>query len=232
MPDILDIKVENPVSFPLDEPSDKVKAAMHKAWQRQDLELYLQRWENAYVPDFPEEFWDFSWRACDVGSGFGKFSLEQSQLYPERAYLAIDKGTRRGGGMSKRLSEAKRSNLFGLHGNAIPILANMPDESLDLITLFYPNPWWPWKHRKKRWSYHPLLPKMIALLKQGGEILLAANEKFYLEEWRYALTHHPRIALLEEVYVGLIQVERGRTHFEQKFIEHGIACGEIRFRKV
>ena len=110
----------------------------------------------------------------------------------------------------------------------------MPEESLDLVTLFYPNPWWPPKHRKKRWSYHPLLSKLVSLLKPEGEILLCSNEGFYLQEWLFAMRHHPSASeALEESYVGpvTVSVDEARSHFESKFLQAGTPCGEIRFQK-
>ena len=171
-------------------------------------------------------------RAVDVGCGFGKHLIEQCRLQPDQGFLGIDKGSLRGGSMVKRFEAEGCPNLFGLHGNAIPILAAMPDDSLDLITIFYPNPWWPAKHRKKRWSYHPLLPKLVSLLRPGGQILLTSNEDFYLGEWEYAIKHHPaaKDVMIHE-YSGLIRVTEGRSHFEAKFLAEQTPCGEVVFSK-
>jgi len=223
---------DTPVVFPLEPPPDDARRFMEKEWKRSDLQRYLKRWEEGYVPEIPEALWDYTWRSCDVGSGFGYFSVEQSALFSERAYLAIDKGNRRGGRIAKRFPEFERPNLFAMHGNAIPILGQMPDDAFDLLTIFYPNPWWPKKHRKKRWAYHPLLAKLITLLKPGGEIMLCSNEAFYLSEWRYALQNHPEIAhLVEETYCGLIRATSGRSHFESKYLAAGTPCGEVCFRR-
>ena len=230
--DDIDIRVEDPVTFPLGTPDDDVIKALQKAWARQDLNTYVEkRWTGAYVPPFPDTFWEYDWRACDIGSGFGRFGWVESQKHPTRAYLSIDKGKRRGGGMLRRYEEKDVPNVLPLHGNAIPILANMPHASLNLITLFYPNPWWPKKHQKKRWSYHPLLPHLFDLLVPGGCLMLCANERFYLQEWLWTLQHHPAAHCMKEEYVGPIQVSEGRSDFEVKFIHHNVSCGEIRFRK-
>ncbi|MCK6511808.1 hypothetical protein L6R29_17780 [Myxococcota bacterium] len=227
-----DLQVADPVVFPLDDPPEDTQRSLRKIWARHQLTPYLRRWEEAYVPNFPNAIWAFDWRACDVGCGFGMFVLRESAHHPSRAYLGIEKGTRRGIGLAKRAQASGQNNLFAIHGNAIPLLAEIPDQSFDLITLFYPNPWWPTKHRKKRWAFHPLLPKLVSLLKPDATLLLAANERFYLCEWLYALRHHPDVApFLVEDYVGPIQETVGRTHFETKYLEHGIACGEIRFKK-
>ena len=204
---------------------------MEKTWARHHLEGYMKRWENAFVAEVPEAFWEYSWRACDLGCGFGKYLLRESEQHPEKGWLGIDKGNLRGGGMTQRFNTTGRSNLFGVHGNAIPIMARFPDASLDQITIFYPNPWWPPKHRKKRWSYHPLLPKLTRLLKPGGTLLLASNEAFYLGEWQYALQHHPEMVGMKKIYTGPIRDPEGRSHFETKFIEQNVPCGEVIFQK-
>lgn len=219
------------INFPPPEPDQDEFAAMRRCWSRQDLKRYLQRWRHSRVAEVPGSFWTYSWRACDIGCGLGRFSMERSGTHPNRAYLGIDKGYRRGGTMVQRFAATERPNLFGLHGNVIPILAGMPESGLDLITIFYPNPWWPRKHRKKRWSYHPLLPKLTRLLKPDGTLLLTSNEGFYLSQWIYALQHHPGIAGMVMEYAGPVRESLGRTHFETKFLKQGTALGEVRFRK-
>ncbi len=218
--------------FPLNPPDDASCAALEKSWSRVDLGRYVQRWERSRTPGLPDELLAYPWRGLDIGCGFGRYLLAESERHPERGYLGIDKGSLRGGTMLKRFDGAERANLFGLHANVTPVLERLAPELFDEITIFYPNPWWPPRHRKKRWSYHPLLPKLVELLKPGGQILLTSNEAFYLSEWAYTLKHHPVMhAHLELSYAGPIAVAEGRTHFEVKFIAEGIPCGEIRARK-
>ncbi len=220
------------MKFPLPELDDEIREALQKTWQRHRLEPYLRRWRDGFVPEIPEAFFDFDWRACDVGCGMGKFILREAEAHPEHAYLGIDKGAMRGGTMLRRVGDREFPNLFGLLGNATPILAKMAPSSLDLITVFYPNPWWPKKHRKKRWPFHPLLPQLTHLLKPGGELWVASNEAFYLAEWQYALTHHPLIESMVPIFAGPIDETEGRSHFETKFLAESTPCGELRFQKV
>lgn len=220
------------MQFPLPLPDETSCAALEKSWSRVDLERYVQRWERSTIPDLPDELLGYSWRGLDIGCGFGRYLLSESERHPERGYLGIDKGSLRGGTMVKRFDQAVRANLFGMHANVTPVLERLAPELFDEITIFYPNPWWPPRHRKKRWSYHPLLPKLVELLKPGGRILLTSNEAFYLAEWAYTLGHHPVLReQLELVYAGPIEVAEGRTHFEVKFMAEGIPCGEIRAQK-
>jgi len=219
------------MSSPFPEPDADTIKAMNKAWSRTDLARYLIRWDRSPNAEIPTGFSDYSWRACDVGCGFGKYLIRESTRHPDRGYLGIDKGVLRGRNMLKRFQATGNANLYGIHANVIPVLAGFPDDFLDQITILYPNPWWPAKHRKKRWSYHPLLPKLIRLLKPGGTILLASNEKFYLGEWIYALRNHPALAKLDLSYAGSIHESEGRSHFETKFIETDVPCGEVSFTR-
>ncbi|CAM2066414.1 Putative methyltransferase [Sulfidibacter corallicola] len=215
--------------FPIPEPDDNAVAAMEKAWRRADLQRYLVRWQTSPIPEVPTPFWDFSWRALDIGCGMGRYILREGERHPERAYLGVDKGNLRGGTMLDRVGAADRPNVFGLHTNIIPLLPKLPPNSLDQVSIFYPNPWWPTKHRQKRWSYHPILPVLPKLLRPGGRLLLTSNEAFYLGEFRYAVLHHPEITEMATSYAGPIRETEGRTHFEAKFITEGTPCGEVVF---
>jgi len=217
--------------FPLPPPDSDTVKAQEKAWKRQDLTRYLQRWEGCELPEIPEAFFAFGKRACDVGCGIGKFILTQSEAHPDWAFLGIDKGSLRAGKMHRRLKALPRPNLFGIHANAIPVLARMPANSLDLLTIFYPNPWWPNKHRQKRWAFHPLLPQLVELMRPGGQLILTSNEAFYLAEFAYAMAHHPRVHGMALTYAGPIRESEGRTHFETKFLGEGTPCGQLTFQK-
>jgi len=221
------IQVQSPINFPLPELSEREQDRLFQAWSRYDLERYLLRWKSSPVSGPPGAFWDFSWRACDIGCGAGRYVIDQSLLNVDRAFLGIDKGTRRSSILRARTSELNRPNLFALHANATPVLAKFPDASLDAITIFYPNPWWPTKHRKKRWSYHPLFPRLIQTLKPGGMLTLCSNEAFYLSEWLFALNHHHEAQCLNVDVPGIAQTGRERTHFETQFLNSGIVCGEV-----
>jgi len=217
--------------FPLNPPDAASIEALEKAWHRQDLNRYLTRWRTSKIPEVPLAFLNFDVRVCDIGCGIGKFIHSQGPIHPDWGFLGIDKGSVRAGKLQNRLTNLPCPNVFALHANAIPVLASLPPNLLDLLTIFYPNPWWPNKHRQKRWAFHPLLPHLVRLLKPGGMLLIASNEAFYLAEFLYAMTHHPSIEKVQVVYAGPIEETVGRTHFETKFLQQNVPCGELRFRK-
>lgn len=219
------------MKFPFTTPDQSSIQALEKAWRRQDLQRYLTRWSTAKLPPIPPAFFQYTKRACDMGCGIGKFIMQEGAKRPEWSFLGIDKGSIRSSKMLNRLQGDPRPNVFAMHTNAIPILASMAPESLDLLTIFYPNPWWPNKHRQKRWAFHPLLPHLCRLLRPGGSLWITSNEGFYLQEFLYAVTHHPAIENINLEYQGPIQVTEGRTHFETKFLAEGTPCGELRFTK-
>lgn len=223
----MDRDVQTPVHFPLPEVSLEDRQYLMRCWSSGHLERYLLRWQHASVPKVPEAFWAYPWRGCDVGCGMGRYVLDQSRRHPERAYLGIDKGSRRSGVFGRRAECSDLPNSFVLHANATPVLAQLEPGCLDAVTVFYPNPWWPRKHRQKRWPYHPLFAKFIEVLKDGGSLTMCSNEAFYLSEWKVALEHHPAAQEMHLTFVGEVPLDSRRTHFEAKFLGSGIACGQI-----
>lgn len=207
------------------------RADLKRAWQRADLQRYLKRWRDSDIPAAPLGFFAFEHRTVDVGCGVGRYILEQGARFPHRAFLGVDKGVRRSQVLMARIQEVACPNVFGVHTNATPFLCQMPDGILDEITIFYPNPWWPRKHRLKRWAYHPLLVKLCGLLKPGGHLLLCSNELDYLSEWLFAMENHPAAGNMVRDYVGPPRTRSGRTHFEVKLLREGHTCGEICFRR-
>ncbi len=204
-----------------------MKTELRRIWARIDLQKYLLRWENTNLVEIPHSFFDFEQRSIDVGCGLGAYIIRESAIRPKMAFLGVDKSSHRASMIENRIDQTRHKNLFFAHTNIVPFLCQFPDQSLDEITIFYPNPWWPRKHRKKRWSYHPLLTKLASVLKPNGRILVCSNECFYLAEWLEAMNHHPSFSNYQISYVGPARFEQPRSHFEKQFVSRDMILGEI-----
>lgn len=215
------------VGFPLQElPSEELEV-MRRIWERTDLTRYLDRWKRSVKVPVPVEFWEFDKRCLDIGSGLAAYALDQARAHRDTGFLAVDKSRNRSGVAQSRADAEQLANVFVMNTNVIPLLAELPPASLDEVTVFYPNPWWPKKHRKKRWSYHPMLSALTSVLRPGGRLLLCSNEAFYLSEWLAACRYHQAFNGMSVSYVGPIRVTVPRTHFERQFMARGMSLGEI-----
>lgn len=72
----------------------------------------------------------------------------------------------------------------------------------------------------------PFMHHLLACLKVGGEIIIASNEKFYIEEVEEYAKNCWSLNLKEKKTISI-----GRTHFEKKYIERGENCVELNYLK-
>ena len=132
---------QDPVQFPIAPLAGEALEKMQKSWRRADLNRYLRRFMHIPVPEMPDEVWSYERIHLDVGCGQGLFVFTEAARHPKTAFVGVDKSPVR----INRLKERSLGmcNVFPLHTNVTPLLARLPDESLDGLTIFYPNPWWP-----------------------------------------------------------------------------------------
>jgi tRNA (guanine-N7-)-methyltransferase len=174
----------------------------------------------------------------EVGAGSGWFFVKLAELYPRKQLIAVERSRMRGQRLVQKASKSGRENLAAFRGNAIPVLIHgIPSESVERLYLLYPPPWPRNAQRKNRWYLHPIMPHMLRILKVGGTLIWASDQKFYIDEARFVcesrfamtcLKHGP---LEENPYNDLADFPGGRTKFEQEFLRQGLACHELIVQK-
>ncbi len=117
-----------------------------------DLSAHLLALESLPSPFDPGSL--FSSKApveLEVGSGKGLFLTTASAQTPDRNFL----GAEIAGGYARlcagRLAAAGRTNARIIHGDATFLVRSMlPDACLGGVHVYFPDPWWKARHRKRR----------------------------------------------------------------------------------
>lgn len=170
----------------------------------------------------------------EIGAGSGGFLEEMARVYPDRFFIAIERCKMRAQALTKRVARAKLPNLVGYRGNAVPAMIHgVPSASLESLYILYPCPWPKNSQRRNRWYLHPIMPHLVRTLQQGGRLVWASDQKFYIDEARFVcetvfgmkILVHGEIAPNE--YNELHRFSGGRTKFEREFLENGQPCYEL-----
>lgn len=171
----------------------------------------------------------------EIGCGVGWHPIQYASEHPERFLIAIEHTRTRFNSFERRLHTHKDlSNLLAVHSNAIPwITCAIQAASVSRIFLLHPNPYPKKSDQNKRWHAMPFADRLIGVLKPGGEIYLATNERFYFEEARDFWISNWGLELIEEKTFTIATVPGGkpRTHFEKKYLNRGERCYELRVRR-
>jgi tRNA (guanine-N7-)-methyltransferase len=134
--------------------------------------------QSLFGDDRPLEF--------EIGFGGGEHLAWQAAQNPEHGYIGCEPFLN---GVVSALSHIDREGLTNvcLHmGDALQVLARLPDASLDRVYLLHPDPWPKARHAKRRMMNPGPLDRIAAKLKPGGEFRFGTDHAVYV---RWALMH-------------------------------------------
>lgn len=118
----------------------------------------------------------------EIGFGMGEATALIGKAFPEKGFLAVDVHRPGVGKLFSLIHEHGLKNLRVIQGDAHLILHDMvPDQSLDGIHLFFPDPWPKKRHNKRRIVNAAFLDQIAPKLKDGGFIHIATDWVPYAE---------------------------------------------------
>lgn len=89
--------------------------------------------------------------SLEIGFGMGTSLAEQAKRYPERNYIGIEVHRPGAGSLLVKMKELDVTNIRIISHDAVEVLAEMiKDDSLELLQLFFPDPWHKRRHHKRR----------------------------------------------------------------------------------
>jgi tRNA (guanine-N7-)-methyltransferase len=111
----------------------------------------------------------------EIGFGGGEHLLAQATAHPEIGFIGCEAYVN---GMAKALAGIEQQGIANVrlhHGDAKPLLAWLPAESLARIDLLYPDPWPKRRHWKRRFLQDENVAALARVLRTGGEFRFATD---------------------------------------------------------
>lgn len=131
-------------------------------------------WAEFFGNDNPVEI--------DIGSGRGLFLVTASDANPNVNYLGVEIDFREGRRAAKRLKKRESPNARVLGGNVRDAFEKfIPHASLAATHVYFPDPWWKRKHRRRRVFTDELVTQMHAALVDGGLVHSWTDVEEYFE---------------------------------------------------
>ena len=116
----------------------------------------------------------------EIGFGGGEHLINNARLHPDIGHLGCEPFIN---GMAKLvlLIEQEGIDAIRLHNDdAVQLLDQLPDASLDRVYLLYPDPWPKRRHNKRRFVSDDNLSRIARVLKPGGEFRFASDIDHYV----------------------------------------------------
>lgn len=201
----------------------------HLNYDFERLKKHYPKYENYFKGrnhDFiPQKSFENKSVWLEIGAGSGKFFSELAALHPDKHLIAIERDKMRAKTLLKKVQRSGLSNFEGYRGNAIAaLLHGIPDQSVEKIFILYPCPFYRSGQRKHRWYMHPVMPHFLRILKTGGQIIWASDQKFYIEEAHFICREKYALRVLEfgetqkNQHNFMELFPQGRTKFEESFL--------------
>ena len=164
----------------------------------------------------------------EIGFGMGEATAIIAKNHPNNGYIAVDVHPPGIGKLLARIVENELTNLKVIEEDVHVVLQHMiPNESLDGIHLFFPDPWPKKKHNKRRIVNEGFLALIHPKLKNGGFIHIATD-------WvPYAISIQEVFAESNLFTGGVIDKPEWRpvTRFEEQGIDKDHAVNDMMYVK-
>ena len=109
----------------------------------------------------------------EMGSGKGLFLERASAERPGHNFLGVELARKYAHFAAARLARARRSNARMISGDGLRLFREfLPDGCAVAVHVYFPDPWWKARHRKRRVLSEPFLL-------QAGRALAPAAETFF-----------------------------------------------------
>ena len=118
----------------------------------------------------------------EIGFGMGASLVTMAQNNPQQNFLGIEVHAPGVGACLASAKEANVENLRVMCHDAVEVLEKMiPDNSLRMVQLFFPDPWHKARHNKRRIVQTPFAELVMRKLKLGGVFHMATDWDAYAE---------------------------------------------------
>ncbi|MBN3192505.1 tRNA (guanosine(46)-N7)-methyltransferase TrmB [Pectobacterium brasiliense] len=125
----------------------------------------------------------------EIGFGMGASLVTMAAQHPEQNFLGIEVHLPGVGACLAAAQEAGISNLRVMCHDAVEVLMNMiPDGSLSMVQLFFPDPWHKARHNKRRIVQVPFVQLVRSKLKVGSVFHMATDWEPYAQHMLEVMT--------------------------------------------
>ena len=202
--------------------------------QRKAIESY---WES-YVVEFnnepldPVTLFEKSQRlTVEIGFGMGDSLLEMAKQSPDQNFLGIEVHQPGVGKLLNGIAENKLTNIKLICHDAREILEiGLPDNCIDRLLLFFPDPWHKKRHNKRRLVQPEFIELLLNKLNTPAELHFATDWQAYAEHMMEVLEANPYLENILGAENYWPEPDRPVTKFEKRGQRLGHGVWDLRFR--
>ena len=154
----------------------------------------------------------------EIGSGRGLFITQAAKSTPEHDFLGVEISKKYSRHCAMLIAENRLPNAKMICGDAQAVLRdNISDHSLAAVHIYFPDPWWKRKHRKRRIVNETVIQLVRQKLISGGKLHFWTDVQEYFLAGLQSIANVPGLEGPFEVVEQAAEHDFDyRTHFERR----------------
>lgn len=142
-------------------------------------------WPELFGNDHPVEL--------EIGSGKGLFLINAASSVTGHNFLGVELARKYARMAALRLARRQLANAKIWRGDARLIIGRLvPEASLRVVHVYFPDPWWKKRHKKRRVFTEELVAQIARALELGGELRVASDVEEYFVLIQSLIATNPR----------------------------------------
>ena len=181
-------------------------------------------WPDLFGNDRPVEL--------EIGSGKGLFLANAAHARPDHNFFGIEMAKKYARKAADRIAKLALANVRVLPGDALLFMSKyVPPTSLTAVHIYFPDPWWKARHKKRRVFAEPLVLDLERTLVPGGDLHVATDVEDYFRVIRALMATHPRFEVQPEPSPTTPEHDNDYlTNFERKYRIEGRPIYRVHYR--
>jgi tRNA (guanine-N7-)-methyltransferase len=127
----------------------------------------------------------------EIGFGGGEHLVAQASAHSDQRFIGVEPFVNGVASCLRHIEESGVQNVRLHQGDARDVIARLPDASLELCYILFPDPWPKVRHHKRRLIQAGFLGELARVLKPGAEVRFATDWANYAS---WTLEHFVRDA--------------------------------------
>lgn len=182
-------------------------------------------WEDSYAVSGP--------RVVEIGFGMGDSLLAMAEQNPTYRYLGLEVHKP---GVGKLFAEVEKrgiENIKVFAEDAVRVLEeSIPPQTIDLIQIFFPDPWHKKRHNKRRLIQPDFVDLLLTRLAPEGRLHLATDWQPYAEHMMAVLENNDNVQNVAGPQQFILRPEsRPETKFERRGHRLGHGVWDLMFQR-
>lgn len=171
----------------------------------------------------------------EIGFGSGHSLLALAEAQPDQNFIGVETHQPGIGALLMGMQARQLTNIRIYYGDVIDALEkSIPQNSLDGVQIFFPDPWPKRCHHKRRLIQPEFIKLIVSRLKSGGILHLATDWDDYAQHMRQVVTGES--GLTNIAGAGQFSAQRSSqrpivTKFENRALKEGRSIWELQLCK-